>query len=216
MYHWHDLDRETRCHLDPDIYKNTIDREPGWKPCFGQVDAAQSHLENQRISVNDLFLFFGWFKKTKYDNSKLEFDPSKRDLHAIFGYFQIGEMKKIDHGSEVPKWMAYHSHANKNRTDNRSNTIYIAKPNLSWNKSLPGAGRFEFNEDLVLTKEGFSRSKWNLPDFFKDAKISYHNKDSWKKEYFQSAAIGQEFVIKDNNLVEEWAKSIIDEAKIDF
>jgi hypothetical protein len=59
---WLDLDKETRCHLDPDIHKNFIDREPGWKPCFGQIDSARSHLENQRIRDDDLFLFFGWFR----------------------------------------------------------------------------------------------------------------------------------------------------------
>jgi hypothetical protein len=53
---WHDLEKETKCHLDPDIFENTIDRVPGWKPCFGQIDAAQSHLENQRVGENDLFI----------------------------------------------------------------------------------------------------------------------------------------------------------------
>jgi len=212
--YWHDLEKETRCHLDPDIYENTINREPSWKPCFGQIDAAQSHLENQRIGENDLFLFFGWFQKTKNSNGKLKFDYRERDLHAIFGYFQIGEIIKVDYGFEVPKWMAYHPHTDENRRNNRSNTIYIARTNSSWNRSLPGAGRFEFNKNLVLTKEGLSRSKWRLPYFFKEAEISYHKKDSWKNDYFQSAAIGQEFVIKDNDLVEVWAKGIIDRSQI--
>ena len=212
---WHDLDKETECHLDPDICENTINREPGWKPCFGQMGAAQSHLENQKVGENDLFLFFGWFKKTKNNNDKFEFDPSERDFHAIFGYFQIGEIKKADHGFEVPKWMAYHPHTDENSRNSRLNTIYIAKPNLEWNKSLPGAGRFEFNKNLVLTKEGLSRSKWGLQDFFKEAEISYHNKDSWKNEYFQSVAKGQEFVIKDNEKIEMWAKNLIEGSKID-
>jgi hypothetical protein len=213
---WRDLDKETECHLDPDICKNIINREPGWKPCFGQIDAAQSHLENQKIGENDLFLFFGWFRKTKNSNGKFKFDPQERDLHAIFSYFQIGEIKRMDHRFEVPKWMAYHPHANENRRNNILNTIYIARPSLCWDKSLPGAGRFEFNKGLVLTKEGFSRSKWCLPDFFKEAEISYHNKDSWKKEYFQSAAKGQEFVIKDNKKIEMWAKELINGSKKEF
>ncbi len=32
-----DIDEDTRCHLDPDIYKKAISREPNWKPLFGQV-----------------------------------------------------------------------------------------------------------------------------------------------------------------------------------
>jgi hypothetical protein len=89
-------------------------------------------------------------------------------------------------------------------------TIYIARDNLTWNELLPGAGRFMFNDKLVLTKRGLSRSKWDLPECFKEAEISYHSKSSWKEGYFQSAAIGQEFVIKDNDGVEEWVKSLIE------
>jgi hypothetical protein len=106
--------------------------------------------------------------------------------------------------------MAYHPHTNEKRRNNKTNTIYIARDNLTWNESLPGAGRFMFNDKLVLTKEGFSRSKWNLPDFFRDAEISFHNEDSWKDGYFQSAAIGQEFVIKDSEKIEAWAKNMIE------
>jgi len=46
---WIDLNKETKCHLDPDVHKDSIKREAGWKPCFGQIDAAQSHL---RTSVS--------------------------------------------------------------------------------------------------------------------------------------------------------------------
>lgn len=79
----------------------------------------------------------------------------------------------------------------------------MAKDHLSWNKQLPGAGTFKFNKILVLTKNKLTRSKWLLPEFFKTAEISFHNKNSWKDGYFKSAAIGQEFVIKDNQEVEE-------------
>lgn len=63
---------------------------------------------------------------------------------------------------------------------------------------------------------GLSRSKWDLPDCFRKAEISYHGNDSWKEGYFQSAAIGQEFVVKNNDGIEEWAKSIIKGAQIDY
>jgi hypothetical protein len=71
---WVDLNEATICHLDPDIFGNSIERELGWKGCYGQIDAAQSHPENQQASEDDLFLFFGWFRKTRYHNGKLEFD----------------------------------------------------------------------------------------------------------------------------------------------
>ncbi len=210
-----DIGEDTRCHLDPDIYKRAIGREPNWRPLFGQVDAAQGHLRKQNVGEDDLFLFFGWFRKTKYDDGKLVFDPTERDLHSFLGYLQIGEIKKIDQGFDVPKWMIRHPHTNDKRKNNKTNTIYIARDNLSWNKSLPGAGRFIFNGKLVLTKKGLCKSKWDLPDCFKEAEISYH-KTPWKDGYFQSADKGQEFVIKDNERIEEWARNIIEGSQIDY
>lgn len=50
-------------HLDPDMDRDAISREPGWQPLFGQVDAARSHLINQGVQKGDLFLMFGWFSK---------------------------------------------------------------------------------------------------------------------------------------------------------
>jgi hypothetical protein len=110
--------------------------------------------------------------------------------------------------------MEYHPHTKGWRLNNKTNTIYIARDNLSWNRFLPGAGRFLFDANLVLTKKGLSRSKWYLPDCLRDVEISYHNKNSWRNGYFQSAAIGQEFVIKDNEKIEEWAKSVIEDSQI--
>ncbi|MCJ7507742.1 MAG: hypothetical protein MUO85_03290, partial [candidate division Zixibacteria bacterium] len=112
---WLDLNENIGCHLDPDIHKNSIDRVPGWRPCFGQDGAAQSHLENQGVSENDLFLFFGWFRKIRIYNGKREFDPHEKGKHAIFGYLQIGEIKKVDNEFDIPKWLAYHPHVAEER-----------------------------------------------------------------------------------------------------
>ena len=211
------IDKETRCHLDPDIYEEAIDRGLNWKPCFGQTGGPQGHLRNQGIAIDDLFLYFGWFRKTVYNyDSKIVFDDlDKVGKHVIFGYLQIGKIIRVGQGDDIPKWMEYHPHANIKRRNERANTIYVARNNLSWNESLPGAGRFMFNDKLVLTKKGLSKSKWDLPDCFRDAKISYH-KSPWKDRYFQSADKGQEFVIKDNERIEEWARNKIEGSQIDY
>jgi hypothetical protein len=211
---WIPLDQESKCHLDPDIHRGSIRRGHDWKPCFGQIGAAQSHLENQHVSEDDLFLFFGWFRKTRYHNGKLEFDPNERDFHSFFGYLQVGEITKVNRGSDVPKWLAYHPHTSGWRLDKETNTTYIARDRSSWNESLSGTGRFMFNDRLVLTKKELSRSKWNLPNCFRDAEISCH-KDPWKDGYFQSLPRGQEFVIRDNAKIEEWAKGIVEGSQID-
>jgi len=110
--------------------------------------------------------------------------------------------------------MEYHPHTNGWRRSNKTNTIYIARDNLSWNETIPGSGVFKFNDKLILTKKGLSRSKWDLPDLFKEAEISYHSKDSWKDGYFQSAAIGQEFVVRDNEIVENWVETLLKDHKL--
>jgi hypothetical protein len=203
---WHKLTQDTECHLDPDIFGNVIKRSADWKGCFGQVNSAQSHLENQCVKIGDLFLFFGWFRHTKNAGNSLRFDG--KDIHAIFGYMQIGEVINVCPDYQEPEWMKGHPHLEKN-FNHSNNVIYAARDHLSWDQNLPGAGVFNFNEKLVLTKHGLSRSKWCLPALFRKAKISYHDESSWKDGYFQSAMIGQEFVIQDNECVENWAKEII-------
>lgn len=206
-----ELTENTRCHLDPDICKEVVRREKNWLPIFGQINQAQSHLVNQSVGKNDLFLFFGWFRQTILKNCKLQFVRSKPHMHVIFGYLQIEEILQVNNNTEIPSWMRSHSHVkDEERKKNPTNTIYIARKNLTWNNNKAGAGTLRFNKKLVLTKDGFSRSKWDLPSFFKGLKISGHTDESWKKEgYFQSARIGQEFVVEENTEVENWAKDII-------
>jgi len=172
-------------------------------------------LRKQNVRKDDLFLFFGSFRKTVYNDRALVFDSHAKEMHAIFGYLQIGDILKADQQFNMPSWMRYHPHANTRRRKNGTNTIYVSKGSLSWNKSLPGAGRFIFDDRLVLTKKGLTKSKWDLPDCFRGANISYH-RYPWKDGYFQSAGKGQEFVIKDNKNIEEWARALIEESRIDF
>ena len=209
---WNKLTRDTKCHLDPDLFAEIIQRDKYWKPCFGQIKQAQSHLSKRNVANNDLFLFFGWYKRTITENGRYKFENSAPDLHIVFGYLQIGEIKQVNKNSIIPDWMQNHPHAKDNkRKEEPTNTIYVAREKLSWNNNKPGAGIFRYNESLVLTKKGFPRSKWDLPEFFKAVKISRHFDESWKKEgYFQSVSIGQEFIVDDNKHVENWAKQLID------
>ena len=82
---WQKLQKDTECHLDPDIYRCAITRVPEWVPLFGQTGAAQTHLERNGVNEGDVFLFFGWFKRYH--------DRSDKGKHVIFGYFQIGKEK---------------------------------------------------------------------------------------------------------------------------
>jgi len=102
---WHKLTKDTECHLDPDLCKEVIQRSENWKPCFGQINQAQSHLFNEGVKENDLFLFFGWFRKTVFKNNILQPDQSAPDLHIIFGYLQIGEILYVNNQTKIPDYM---------------------------------------------------------------------------------------------------------------
>ena len=203
---------ETKCHLDPDIYKSIINRDKNWRPLFGQMKAASGHLLKS-VSVDDLFLFFGWFQECEQINGRYKYKQSAKDLNVIFGYLQIGQIiKTSEHPEEIPEWATYHPHMNKERVNNKTNVIFISR-DRSWDLDIPGGGTFNLHPSLILTKENMPRTYWNLPEFFKNVNISYHPKNSkkygWKDDCFYSATRGQEFIISENRDVENWAKNLI-------
>lgn len=196
------------CHLDPDIRENAVlNRDRLWKPIFGQADAAQSHLTNQEVNIGDIFLFFGWFRQTELVQGKLRYLRGSPDLHVIYGYFQIGEI--YNNGDTLPPYVRNHSHANLEHQKKKINCIYVAGEKLSFDESRKGADVLMYNKSLVLTKNGMSRSKWALPEFFKELKISYHNTYSFRGDYFKSVDKGQEFVIAANEELLNWTQQII-------
>lgn len=195
---------DKECHLDPDIRKDITNRPDDWKPAFGQIGAAQSHLRNQGVEVGDIFLFFGWFRHTNYVNNKLSYIGPSSGFHAIYGYLQVGEI--INNPNDIPEWLKNHPHSYDKRWHS-NNAIYIATPNLSLDPILPGAGCFNYADILKLTKDGCSRSIWSLPDFFREISISY-NKKAWREDGFHSAAKGQEFVFEANDNVNNWLSQI--------
>lgn len=200
----------TTCHLDPDIFEDIYIREAGWKGLFGQAGAAQSHLAKQEVSVGDLFLFFGWFRRTIEKDGNLVFDPEdKEGRHIIYGYLQVGEIINLDGNSEIESWMEYHPHIAR-KSNRKGNTLYVARENLSWNDNLKGYGTFDYRDDLVLTKVGCSRSKWDLPEIFRNANISCHSDENWQEGHFKCVSRGQEFVVEENKLIEDWAKRIVE------
>jgi hypothetical protein len=195
-----------KCHIDPDLRYDAIKRKTNWKPLFGQAGGSQGHLVKQGVGIGDLFLFFGWFKETEIINDRIHYIKNAPDIHAIFGYLEIG--KTYTTANQLPAYAGYHPHADKFETE-KNNCIYEASDKLSIDNSLPGSGCFKFNGKLVLTKQGESRSRWSLPECFKDVNISYHTADSFKHEYFDSAKKGQEFVVECNGKIIEWAKDIL-------
>ncbi len=201
---WYSFTKETKCHFDPDLNYNALPRKKGWVGTLGQTGIAQKLLMKHNIKRNDLFLFFGWFDN--YENIKKN---STKGKHVIFGYLQIDKILYTK-SDKIPDWLENHPHVLERRLNNEYNCIYIAREQCSWNNNIKGYGTFLYDEELVLTATNMSRSKWHLPDIFKNVNITYHNKNSWKLNYFQSAMRGQEFIIEENISIEKWAKQLIE------
>ena len=163
-------------------------------------------MENQGVTIGDVFLFFGWFRRIEEHNGSIRYIKGSKDAHMMFGYLQIGKIVRGDEKKNYP----WHPHSYR-VGDN--DTMYIASDKLiidGDDTGLPGAGAFKYSDDLVLTMQGMSRSRWKLPDFFREVNISCHSKDSWKPDgYFQTVRIGQEFVVSEDERVTQWANRII-------
>lgn len=209
----HAITKKTRCHLDPDLRAKAYVRKNNWKGCFGQIGAASQVLINNDIGKDDLFLFFGWFQQCKETDGKLSL-VKEESFHALAGYLQVEDIlhtQQLERKS-IPAWLQDHPHIRSDRYRNKLNTIYIARDHVSWNSRIQGYGTFSYTPKLKLTKEGLSRSKWNLPDIFRGKEITYHSESSWKPEgYFQSTARGQEFVVKESEDIAQWAQKIVNE-----
>ncbi len=219
---WNDLnpncDKIQTCHLDPDIRKDIMLRTDDWRPAFGQISSAQGHLINQNVKVGDIFLFFGRYQKTDYIDSHLKYINNSQEVHAIYGYLQIGEILYKDDVKKCP----WHPHSEafriyKENGEYSNNAIYLASDRLvidGKDMGLSGAGTFKYSDKIVLTADEMSITKWKLNNVFNNAVLSYHNESCKKEDYFQSRSKGQEFVFEENQIVTDWLIEIIKEQKV--
>ena len=67
------INSDSHCHLDPDLRKGVRPRKPGWMPAFGQKGSPLTELFNNYIGVGDIFLFYGLFKYTAYNQGHISF-----------------------------------------------------------------------------------------------------------------------------------------------
>jgi Nucleotide modification associated domain 3 len=214
-------------HLDPDLQEQSRTRVPGWLPLFGQAGSAQSHLDKSRVGLGDIFLFFGWFRRTVDVEGRLMFDRAAPDLHVIFGWLQVGRiLRPTSEPESIPRWAAKHPHVLRARTIAVNNTLYVASKNLrmpSVSGSMSGAGVFRTQSPIrTLTAPAQGRSLWRLPGWFyptagKPA-LSYHSDPRrWTRDgddcYVQSVGRGQEFVLDCDHFPEasDWFRDLFAE-----
>lgn len=199
------LKGEVFIHLDPDLDAGGRPRSKGWRPLFGQSDAAETHLRNESVGPGDLFLFFGWFRRTGAKGGG--FERGAPNLHVLFGWLQVAE--RIDvHSGARPAWAVEHPHF-LTKKPNPVDAVYVASERLTvpgLTTELPGAGIFQrFDPKLQLTAPDAkgNRSYWSLPRALADdqlrCRLSYHRQKVCETRPDGSLRVptvgrGQEFV----------------------
>lgn len=157
-----------KCHADPAFV--------GGRAALGQVDAAQSHLENQGVGVGDVFLFFGVFQH------------EGRRAHRIFGYLRVEERRILGRNPQPDPLIGLpwpHPHTEGDHWPD-NNTVYIG-----WGATFAPA-----HEALCLTHPDGALTRWRVPAWMARLGLSYHtNPVRWETAgELQSVARGQEFV----------------------
>ena len=211
------------CHLDPDLdsTRRVVPIE-GWKPAFGQINQSASYLINNNIAEGDLFLFFGNFRHVVKSDGKYKFarrinnseDPYYgREMQAIWGYFQVGEI--ILDPQEQKKFF-WHPHACEKRIfEEKNNLIFTASEQLSFAPDMPGCGIFSYNKKRVLSMPGKTKATWKKQKAYGVYNINkINNRESKRKnsakdlEGIYYAGIWQELVLKEILESGNWAKSM--------
>jgi hypothetical protein len=189
---------EAGAHLDPDLDRGAFPRPRGWRPVFGQEGAAQAHLAARGVGPGDVFLFFGWFRKTERTAAGLRFCRGTADLHVIFGWLRVAQVIPLGkRGAGAPAFARQHPHLCGKRGP--GNTLYVGRPGEG--------GLFpRFHPRLRLTAPGVlrRRSLWRLPAWAHPAgrrsALSHHDdparwQRTWDGVRLASAPRGQEFVL---------------------
>jgi hypothetical protein len=202
------IPRTHRAHLDPDLWPHSIERSPGWHPLFGQVDAAESHLQNQGVGTGDVFLFFGLFREVERSVDGWSYVRGTRPKHVVFGWLQIGRRVAVSNWPADARWALYHPHFR--REPHPTNVVYVAADRLAVPgfepRTTPGAGLFpRFTRQLQLTETACSRPcRWVLPKWFhptgRASVLSYHRDlTRWQASdagaMLDSVSRSQEFVL---------------------
>lgn len=188
------LSRRTRVHLDPMIEPHSPNKRSHWVPAFGQAGAAQKHLSNQGVSVGDLFLFFGWFRRVERIRGNWRYCWRAPDLNMIFGWLKVGRV--IDPSLQDPI-AGLERHPHFDGTPRMHNCVYVAS------SAKNGGILPRYDSALQMTAPGKGRSVWRLPQWFYPKgrePLTYHGqRNRWRRNadyvLLKTVGRGQEFVL---------------------
>ncbi|MGA2905204.1 MAG: hypothetical protein ABSD98_15340 [Candidatus Korobacteraceae bacterium] len=207
-------------HLDPDLRASSVTRS-AFHPAFGQCGSEQTHLENRGVKeepgqqINDLFLFFGYFRPAKFnrDKGRWEYVGSCK-LHVIHAWLQLGKIHRVNapdpawcrHPHGIPSFLVAADQQRRSQAK-QNNTIYTPRRHLTFLPDVPGHGTFtsfdchDSGHSLRLTDPGSKqRSTWKLPMFFYKKLSHIGEKATWERRgqhcRLTRRGYGQEFVFE--------------------
>ena len=197
---------EDYCHYDPALNKS--------EGIFGQHFNSQEELVNNGVDIDDLFLFFGFYRNFSHSR--------KKELHHLFGWLQIDRIVSGD--KAIRKYLKLkniehpHGYGDLN-TYKKNNTIYIGKKNLTINNQTlinKGFGLFKkTNPDLILTRDGESKGSWKLPQkYFSNSETVFLNRLNWLDSencFANNYQRGQEYILDAEKYprIIDWAHELI-------
>jgi hypothetical protein len=216
--------REALAHFDPQVEQSTT-REG----VLGHSRSAVALLERQHVRIDDLFLFFGWFRPAIKQEETYRWERPQKNFHAIWGYLQVGEI--IDLATARPdQTERFHWHPHVRRFsggDERGDRLYVAAPRLTSELvDLPGSGHLVYAPLTRLTaRNERRRSRWRLPRCFdpQTTPISglgplIGTRERFKRDrdgfLVNSGGRGQEFVATANEPVLQWLRELLVSARV--
>ena len=207
-----------RCHLDPDIDSSRLANKPcGWKPAFGQCSTSASYLHNTvDVSPNDIFLFFGNFRRVEEVDGQYHFVSRTGDFYrdkpiqVIWGYLQVGEI--ITNPRKIKADYPWHPHAVGSHLRDKTNMLVVPRKRLSFAPSRPGCGLLKYDVARVLTKRGASKAIWKFNKVYSPDNIivSQGRKNSSScPDCIYYSGYWQELGLKESKASEHWCKRMI-------
>lgn len=191
------------CHHDPMLLQASN------RLVLGQTKSSESHLRNQGIGCNDIFLFYGWFREVEQVNGTWAYKPGARDLHVIWSCMTIHSSLRLDEPDEVnialgrfPE-LQHHPHL-ATGWSSLPNGVYLSDKHAF----LP------FSKERCLTDctSYVGRSTWRLPICFNQPQAFSFLKvfqPNGNEVVISFRGYGQEFVLNLENV-----RSSDDRAKI--
>lgn len=221
---------DARAHLDPDLERSVIVNRvaEAWRGLFGQTDRAAGHLRKQHISPGDVFLFFGLFRRTRWQAGALVWDERFSPAHVIWGYLEVGSGPHNAWSPPPEDWMAAHPHFHCASDPGFAihNDVYVATNQLSFAPEHRGSAGFatysasccEDTPGLRLTCTGGPLTAWRLPIALHPtrtpAPLTYHpDPGRWSADgdhcLLTVVDRGQEFVVERTDAIDDWLHRLI-------